>query len=76
MTREELVKLIIEDAKAEGLEIAEDAAGKVVKLAFKIVDRVVEFTPTQLDNLIWAPIRPMLKGRAMALVDKIDGKEG
>lgn len=76
MTKDELKKKIIADAKAEGLEIAEDSAERLVRFALKTVGSVVEYTENKYDDMVWGAVKGKVEEVALELVDKIDGKEG
>lgn len=75
MTNEELKKMILDELKKEGLNIAEDTAIAAVKAVLKVVPKVVSETENKVDDLLIA-ILPVVEGPIMDLLDKIDGEEG
>lgn len=73
MTKDELKKQIIADAKAEGLEVAEDAAERIAIFALKVVDRIVNYTDNTYDDMVWGAVKTKAQEIVLELVDKIDG---
>lgn len=72
----ELLGKLKERLKADGLDLAEDAAEDVLH---GILDTVVEYakaTETPLDDLIVLPLVKELRKSGAKRIDKIDGKEG
>jgi predicted histidine transporter YuiF (NhaC family) len=71
----DIKKMIVEELKKEGLNVAEDAAVSMVKAVLKIVPKVVSETENKVDDLLIA-IVPVIEPSLMDLLDKIDGEEG
>lgn len=67
-------KMIVEELKNGGLEVAEDSAVKAVKVLFKLLPKIVMATPTPYDNLL-IPLLPVIEPAVLELLDQIDGKE-
>ena len=67
--------IIIEKAKARGIEAGEEIAKELVGLAFDIIEDVITATDTKIDDAA-LPVIAGLKVKAMALVDKFDGNVG
>jgi hypothetical protein len=76
MTKDEFKKIIVEKAKAKGLDIAEDAVQDLQDLAFEIVTEIVAMTPNTYDDMIWAAVKGKADEVLDGLIDKIDGQEG
>lgn len=75
-TKEDFKKKILEMAKARGLDLAEDAAEKVVDLAMDVVSEVVALTENKYDDMIWTAVKGKVEEALDNLADKIDGEEG
>lgn len=71
----DIKKIIVEEFKAEGLEIAEDVAIRLTKVAFRVIPKVVTATETKIDDLL-VPVLAVIEPQVMKALDKIDGKEG
>ena len=71
----DIKKLIIDELKKEGLDIAEDAAISAVKAVLKVVPKVVAATENKVDDILVAII-PVIEPALLDLLDKIDGEEG
>ena len=71
----DIKKLIIDELKKEGLDIAEDAAISAVKAVLKVVPKVVAATENKVDDIPVAII-PVIEPALLDLLDKIDGEEG
>jgi hypothetical protein len=67
-------KMIVEELKKEGLDIAEDVAIKVVHVLFNVLEKAAVQSENKYDDLI-IPLIPIIKPMVLKLVDKIDGKE-
>lgn len=67
------LKGLIEELKAKGLDLAEDAAAHVVVAVIDWVEASVKLSENKIDDLVIAFL-PMIKDEALKLVDKIDGK--
>jgi len=66
-------KLIVEELKKEGLDLAEDTAVNAVKSVFRILDKLAESTPSLL---MVVGMLNLAKPVIFEALDKIDGKEG
>tara|TARA_Y100000310_G_scaffold243676_1_gene248252 strand:- start:22465 stop:22695 length:231 start_codon:yes stop_codon:yes gene_type:complete len=75
MTKQDLKKIIVEKAKAKGLDIAEDAVQDLQDLAFEIVGEIVAMTPNTYDDMIWTAVKGKADEVLDGLIDKIDGQE-
>jgi hypothetical protein len=71
----DIKKIIVEEFKAEGLEIAEDVAVRLTKVAFRVLPKVVASTETKIDDLL-IPLLSVIEAPVMKALDKIDGQEG
>ena len=67
-------KALVEILKGHGLELAEDAAEKVVKSTLEWLEAEVVKSENKYDDLLLA-VLPVLKPMIFAAIDKIDGKE-
>lgn len=76
MDKKELLKMLADEFKAEGLDIAEDAVLRVAKVAFKVAPKIIVATETKLDDVILLPILGVIQEPVFKAIDKIDGKEG
>ena len=74
MEKSEILKLIVEEFKAEGLDIAEEAVLSATKVAFKVAPKIIEATETKLDDLIILPLLALIEKPVLKAIDKIDGK--
>ena len=72
---EELKKELVQDAKAKGLDIAEDSLKSLVEFAFDALPKIAAKTETKLDDM-FVPVLALIKPTVMKLVDKLDGKAG
>lgn len=72
---EELKKKLLEDAKSEGLNLAEENVKKIAKFLFKIIPELAKETETSIDDHL-APFLVLAEPMVMELIDKIDGEEG
>ena len=72
----ELKTELVTLAKAKGLDIAEDAAGKLVEVAFDVVEMVIAKSENTYDDMIFAAVKGKAKEMVKELVDKIDGQVG
>lgn len=71
----DIKKIIVDEFKAEGLEIAEEVAVKLTKVAFRVLPKVVAATETKVDDLL-IPLLAVVEAPVMKALDKIDGQEG
>jgi hydroxymethylpyrimidine/phosphomethylpyrimidine kinase len=75
VSEQDIKKIIVEEFKAEGLEIAEDVAVRIVKVAFKAIPKIVDATENQVDDYL-KPLLSLVEKPVMAALDKIDGHVG
>lgn len=75
VTNAELKKLIVDEFKAEGMDIAEDVAVRLVKAAFKVLPKVVLATDNKMDDLL-IPLLAVVEKPVLQALDKINGHEG
>lgn len=71
---EELKEELKGEAKAVGLDLAEDSVEKVVEFIFAAFPKIAAATDNKVDDSI-VPFLALAKPMIMDLVDKIDGKE-
>ena len=69
------LKLLLEKLKAQGLDLAEDAAEKVVIGTFDWLEESADLSPNVYDDIAKI-VYPQIKKSALGLVDKIDGHVG
>lgn len=69
------LKGLVDGLKAQGLDIAEDAAKVVAVSVLDWVEQSVKLSENKYDDLI-VTFLPMAKAEVLKLVDKIDGKIG
>jgi len=65
-------KALVDELKKEGLDLAEDAAEKVVKVIFNWVEAEVIKSENKYDDMVLA-VLPALKPIIFKAIDKIDG---
>jgi hypothetical protein len=75
MSEVDIKKIIVDEFKAEGLEIAEDVAVRLTKVAFRAIPKVVIETENKADDYL-LPLLALVEKPVMAALDKIDGQEG
>lgn len=68
-------KDLLEKLKTAGLDVAEDAAIKVVESVFDWVTESAAASENKIDDIIAAFI-PQVKPMILEAIDKIDGQEG
>ncbi len=71
----EIKKIIEEELKAQGLEIAEEAAISAFKAIVKAAPRIAAITENKVDDFA-VNILPFVETKVLDLLDKIDGKVG
>lgn len=71
---EELKKEILEEAKAKGLDLAEDSIKAVVEFALAALEKVALKSENKIDDLV-VSLLPILKPKLMELIDLIDGEK-
>lgn len=69
------VKELMSKMKAEGMDVAEEAAKTAVSCVLDWVAESALKSENKMDDMV-APLIPVLKPHIMELIDKIDGEEG
>ena len=69
------IGMLVDKLKANGLDLAEDAAKVAVESIFDWVAESATASENKIDDVI-APLLPILKPHIMEMIDKIDGEEG
>lgn len=67
------VKVLVERLKADGLDLAEDAATKVFENVLAWVQESAALSPNPYDDLI-AVVVPQVRKLVLEQIDKIDGE--
>ena len=68
-------QVLLDKLKAEGLDVAEDAAKVVVEAVLEWAEDAVVKSENKYDDLLLA-VFPVVKSELLKLVDKIDGEQG
>lgn len=68
-------KALVQELKAQGLPLAEDAAEKVVVAVFAWLDQSAELSENKIDDALKI-LFPHAKELALKQIDKIDGVVG
>ena len=79
MTPAELKKELVIEAKAEGLDIAEESVKSIIKVAFKMLPKLVDLISNPTAKMIAgvaASSALMLESKALEWADGIDGEVG
>lgn len=71
---EEMKKIIVEELKAVGMDIAEEAAEKAVKAIFKAIPKALAASENKMDDML-IPLLGLIEPKVMELIDGIDGKK-
>jgi hypothetical protein len=71
-----VLKGIVEGAKAEGLELVEEQAKKLIGVIFAEIEKEAATSESDLVKVGAASLLPVLKTGLLGLVDKIDGTVG
>jgi hypothetical protein len=71
---EEIKKELLEKIKEQGLEIGEEAAMAIVKIAFPLLIKLVLQTSNKFDDVL-AVLLPVIEPKILEALDKIDGKQ-
>lgn len=74
MTKEEILKMVADEFKAKGLDIAEDLAVNAVEAVFDVIPKITAATENTLDDMA-VPVLALIKPKIMELLDKIDGED-
>lgn len=69
------VKVLLDELKDAGLDVAESAASEVVKAVFKWVKDSAAASETTVDDML-VGVLPVAEGWIYDQIDKIDGEEG
>ena len=72
---EELKAKLMEEAKKEGLNLAEDSVKKTIEFLFAAFPQIAAASENKIDDAV-IPFLGLAKPLVMDLVDKIDGEEG
>lgn len=70
------LKVLKEELKLQGLDLAEDAVESFAKAIFSWVKKGGETTSNAYIKMGIAGLLPLLEKEAFEKIDKIDGKEG
>ena len=70
---QDIKKMIVDELKEAGVDIAEDAATAVVRAVFKVIPKVALATENKIDDM-FVPVLGIIEPQIIKLVDKIDGK--
>lgn len=74
MSDHDVKKLVLEELKKEGINLAEDAVAGIVKAVFRAIPKVVLATPNSVDDLL-VPVLAVVEPKVLELVDKLDGED-
>jgi len=66
---------LLDSAKEQGMELAEDAAQKAVKAVMGWLKESAKLSENKFDDVL-LPVLEIAEPAIMAELDKIDGKEG
>lgn len=69
------LKVLTAELKAQGLDLAEDGAKKVIKTTFAWLTKSAVLSENPYDDMA-AVMYPMLEKQTLVQADKIDGKVG
>lgn len=70
----DIKKMIVDHFKAEGLDIAEEAAVALVKSAFKLIPAIALATENKIDDM-FVPALGIIEPKVIELLDGIDGED-
>ena len=70
----ELKKELLEIAKSEGLDIAEETLVALTRVVFKIIKTAVPKVSFGLGSII-VPLVDTIEPKVLALIDKLDGED-
>lgn len=73
MLTPELKQEIVKEFKNAGLELTEEAAIKLVQVAFKVLPKVLVATENKADDML-IPLLMIIEPKVIELLGKIDGK--
>lgn len=66
------IKSLVEKLKDKGLDVAEDGAAVAVSSVIEWLSESAMLSESPYDNILLA-VYPIVKGKALDMVDKIDG---
>jgi hypothetical protein len=66
---------LLDQLKADGLELAEDGLVKVAEAVFDFAEAYVKASSSKTDDLALL-VLPAVKALVLDAIDKVDGKEG
>lgn len=69
------VKVFLEKLKEVGLDVAEDAAAKILVVTFDWVQESAKLSENKIDDIVASLLDPV-KAYVLTQIDKIDGKVG
>ena len=75
MTKNEILEMVINEFKTEGIEIAEDVALRAAKVGFGLAKKIVIATPNSIDDIL-LPIIAIVEPKVYEWIDKLDGQVG
>lgn len=67
-------KLMVQELKDNGLDLAEEMVEMLINVTFKVAEIAIRNSPTKWDDLA-LPILPISKNLLLSLVDKINSKD-
>lgn len=67
-------KMIVEELKKEGKNVAEDAVAGVARALFRVVPKAVAATENKYDDLL-VPMLAVIEPKVMEAIDGIDGED-
>ena len=70
---EELKKELVLELKKLGIELGEEAAIKLVQIAFRMMPKILAQTENKTDDLL-IPLLALVEPKVIELLEKIDGK--
>ena len=74
MEKKEVMKIVVEELKKEGIDLAEELVAGAVKAVFKAIPKIVLATENKVDDLL-VPVLAVVEPKVLELVDKIDGED-
>lgn len=70
---DELKKELVLELKKLGIELGEEAAIKLVQIAFRMMPKILAQTENKTDDLL-IPLLALVEPKIIELLEKIDGK--
>lgn len=71
MTKDELKAMVKEELKAEGLEVAEEAAISACKAMFRVLPKIALATPNKYDDMA-IPVLGVIEPALLKILDDIN----